>query len=295
LLESQLCRYESLTSPELLAWADELRPAWEHASQPGDRVLLHRKMWEWLYVARVLEERGALAPGRRGLVFGVGHEPLVAAFAARGCEIVATDLDATRAAESGWVESEQHATDVSALNEHGLCDPARFAERVTFRTVDMRQIPPDLRGFDFVWSLCALEHLGSLGLGTDFVKASVQCLRRGGVAVHTTEFNASSDDETVSEGPTVLYRRRDINALVNDLRRAGHVTYDLDYDAPLAPVDHHVDEPPYGAPHLRLRSSDYIITSVGLIVERGSWIRETFVPPLARVRRRVRGLRRAST
>ena len=38
-----------------------------------------------------------------------------------------------------------------------------------YREVDMRAIPTDLRGFDFAWSSCALEHLGSLGAGMAFV------------------------------------------------------------------------------------------------------------------------------
>ena len=53
--------------------------------------MLHRKMWEWLFIAEALRERGMLAAGRSGLGFGVGQEPLVALFAAAGCDVVATD------------------------------------------------------------------------------------------------------------------------------------------------------------------------------------------------------------
>ena len=59
-----------------------------------------------------------------------------------------------------------------------------------FRAVDMNDIPPDLRGFDFTWSSCALEHLGTLRAGADFVVEQMTCLRPGGVAVHTTEYLA---------------------------------------------------------------------------------------------------------
>ena len=41
--------------------------------------MLHRKMWEWLFIAEALRERGMLAAGRRGVGFGVGQEPLVSA------------------------------------------------------------------------------------------------------------------------------------------------------------------------------------------------------------------------
>src|SRR5580692_7951047 len=101
MLRSQLCSAQSLRSPALRAWADRLRPLW--AAEGDEReVMLHRKMWEWLFIAEALRERGMLAAGRRGLGFGVGLEPLVALFAAEGCTVVATDLAPSAAAEAGW-------------------------------------------------------------------------------------------------------------------------------------------------------------------------------------------------
>ena len=91
MLRSQLCSVESLRSPALLAWAERLRPMWATTDEDPRDVLLHRKMWEWLFIAEALRERGLLGPGRRGLGFGVGQEPLVALFAAQGCDVVATD------------------------------------------------------------------------------------------------------------------------------------------------------------------------------------------------------------
>ena len=83
-------------------------------------------------------------------------------------------------------------------------------------------MPDDLRGFDFTWSSCAFEHLGNLAAGCDFVVEQMRCLAPGGVAVHTTELNVSSDDRTVESGATVLYRRRDIEDLAARLRRLGY-------------------------------------------------------------------------
>src|SRR5947209_341172 len=104
MLRSQLCTTESLRSPALQAWAQRLRPMW---AGPGDEreVMLHRKMWEWLFIAEVLRERGLLGPGHAGLGFGVGQEPLVALFAAEGCDVVATDQPRELALASGWTDS----------------------------------------------------------------------------------------------------------------------------------------------------------------------------------------------
>ena len=82
----------------------------------------------------------------------------------------------------------------------------------------MRQLPPDLDGFNFTWSACAFEHLGSIKLGQEFIQNQMHCLRPGGVAVHTTEYNVLSNADTISEGETVLFRRRDVERIVKHLK-----------------------------------------------------------------------------
>jgi hypothetical protein len=270
MLRSQLCSAQSLRSAELRAWADRLRPMWASGSEDGRDVMLHRKMWEWLFIAEALRERGLLAPGRAGLGFGVGQEPLVALFAAEGCDLVATDQPHDAALASGWTTSQvEWAGGLDQLNTHGLCPGEEFGRRVRFRPVDMNSIPADLRGFDFTWSSCALEHLGSLAAGADFVVAQMECLEPGGVAVHTTEYLVSSSGETVEAGGTVFYRRRDIEALVDRLHRAGH-EIDVDFSLGTTPEDLHVDVPPYTDVHLRTRLGSYETTSLALVITKGS-------------------------
>jgi hypothetical protein len=269
-LRSQLCSQESLSSPELRAWADRLRPMWNPKGEDPRSFMLHRKRWEWLFIAEALAERSLLAPGHTGLGFGVGQEPLVALFASYGCDVVATDQPPELAESSGWTESQiEFAGGLDRLNEDGLCPADQFAAHVRYRDVDMNAIPADLRGFDFTWSSCAFEHLGSLAAGADFVMAQLDCLKPGGLGVHTTEFTVSSNDDTIAEGATVLYRRRDIEALVQRLRRAGH-TIDIDYTEGTTPEDLHVDLPPYTNVHLRTTLGDYVTTSLALVIEKGS-------------------------
>ena len=57
--------------------------------------ILHRKIWEEVYVVNTLEQAGMLGPGRRGIVFGVGQERLPSYFAGLGTQVLATDLAAT--------------------------------------------------------------------------------------------------------------------------------------------------------------------------------------------------------
>lgn len=229
---------------------------------------MHRKLWEWCFIAEILRREGALAPGKRGLGFAVGHEPLVAQFAARGASILATDADPEHA--TGWIDSNEHANSLEKLNDRGQCPPADFERLVQYRSVDMTAFDPkELGDFDFLWSSCAFEHLGSLEAGLRYVVNAMACLKPGGLAVHTTEFNVSSNDATVSEGATCLYRQKDIEALAADLRSHGHAIT-LDFNRGALPLDYHVDVPPYTHdPHLKLHLFGHTTTSMGVVVRRG--------------------------
>ena len=135
----------------------------------------------------------------------------------------------------------------------------------------MNDIPATLVDFDFNWSSCCFEHLGSLEMGMQFVINAVEkTLRVGGVAVHTTEFNLSSNEATVETGVTAIYRQRDMLELVQRLKDRGHIVKPF----VVAPNSHfwdfHVDVPPYiQQPHLKLLLGQYVATSVGIVVQRG--------------------------
>lgn len=260
MLRSGMCTQAQLESREFQAWGTRLDERPRH---------LHRKVWEFCFIAQALAERGLLAPGRRGLGFAVGREPLPALFASLGCEIVATDLAATEASAQEWAAAGMHADSLEALNGRGLCEPALFRERTSFRWLDMRALPPvhDLGRFDFIWSACALEHLGTLEQGEHFIFQALRYLRPGGVAVHTTEFNVSSNSTTVMAGHSNIFRRRDLERIGADLRWMGYGV-DLDFADGDLPGDGVVDPFPYtGEVHLKLLLGGYVATSFGLIIE----------------------------
>jgi hypothetical protein len=134
----------------------------------------------------------------------------------------------------------------------------------------MNRISPGLLNFDFVWSSCAFEHLGSIRHGLEFVVNAMRCLRSGGVAVHTTEFNLTSNYHTIEVHNLVVFRRYDLEQLIRTLEQAGHAVASLNLNPGSGPLDRYVDLPPYrNDPQLRLRMDRYVFTSIGLIVERG--------------------------
>jgi SAM-dependent methyltransferase len=242
---------------------------WVRALKERPKYL--RKQWEFVYISQVLHERGMLAPGRRGLGFGVGREPLPALFASFGAEIVASDQSLEGAVHAGWVRSMEHSADLTALNDRGICTDRMFSELVSFAEVDMNAIDPKFhQQFDFCWSACSLEHLGSLEHGANFIKNSMRVLKPGGVAVHTTEFNLSSNDATLETPGLSLYRRRDIDRLLSELAAAGHAPSPVDYSLGEGYAETVVDLPPFGRgePHIRLQLADFDCTSIGIIAQR---------------------------
>ena len=238
--------------------------------QLGEPWRYHRKLWELGYICQALFERGMLSSGKRGLGFAVGQEHLPAYFAAQGCDIVATDLGAADPRARGWADTGQWASAVDSLNRRGLCNADQFRQRVSFLPVDMNQIPADLRGFDFTWSMCSFEHCGTIELGKQFLRRQMDCLRPGGVAVHTTELNLTSNTSTVTKAKTVVFRRRDIEEMIRGLRADGHRVEPLDLGVGAHPLDWFVDSKPYSNDrHLRLRIGRYASTSIGLLIEKG--------------------------
>ena len=195
---------------------------------------------------QALFEEGRLRPGTRGLGFGCGEEPIASYLASKGLPITVTNHDPARARGLGWMETAQHTSAVEQAFKPELVGRDRFDELVRLEYVDMNDVPSKLHGeYDFCWSICALEHLGSIEKGMRFVENAMATLKPGGLAVYTTEFNYLSDDATLDEPPTVLFLRRHFVLLRERLVRAGHQVAALDFDTGDGPLNRFIDLPPY--------------------------------------------------
>lgn len=231
----------------------------------------HRKQWEYIYILHQLLEANILRPGTRGIGFGVDAEPLPSAFAQLGSAVLATDAPAAIKMAGGWLANHDNYRPLDRLH-FGWIPESLFRERVNFTECNMKDIDSSFSGYDFAWSSCCLEHLGTLEAGLDFVMNSVEkCLRIGGIAVHTTELNLSSDVDTVeASDETVLYRRRDLEAFVERMRERGHDVQPIRVGPAATALDFHVEVPPYSPnPHLRLKLAGFVTTSAGLVIRRG--------------------------
>lgn len=258
---SQLCTAAQFAEPEFERTIAALQMYPSH----------HRKLWEHAYIIAVLRSAVLIEAGQRGIVFGCGRERIPAYLAAHGVAVLATDAPDDAAPDQGWTNTAQFAANAADLFFPGVVERETFDRLVSFRPVDMNAIPDDLAGqFDFCWSTCSLEHLGSLRHGLDFIENSLSVLRPGGVAVHTTEFNLGSNDDTLESPGLSVYRRRDIEELAAHLTARGHSVMPLTFHPGDTELDEVIDLPPYATPHLKLDIQGLPCTSIGITIRRGA-------------------------
>lgn len=271
MLTSRLCRYGDFHQDWYVQWAEALLLEQQIKSTEPDKRNIHRKAWEWCAISEALQQRGMLQPGRTGLGFAVGTEPLASAFASKGVSVLGTDLVVDQA---GWTNSNEHAASLEALYHAQLVDRGVFESNVKFEPADMRDLSTmSGRSFDFVWSSCSFEHLGSLEAGLRFVVKAMRLVKPGGVAIHTTEYNVSSNDATLETGGSVVYRRRDIEDLAYALRSVTCALEPVEFDAGIDRQDIEFDFPPYFAnnrKHIKLLLGPYVSTSILLIIRKGT-------------------------
>jgi len=163
--------------------------------------------------------------------------------------------------------------DKKTLNKYEICDPEQFDKLVSIKIVDMNNIPDDIKGYDFCWSSCSYEHLGSIENGLKFVENSLKTLKPGWIAIHTSEYNVNSNTNTVTHDPqVVIFRRSDMEELQRRFYVGGHESY-FNLNHGTKELDVYVDLPPYKSTgdfnkHIKITLAGYIVTSFGIIIKK---------------------------
>jgi hypothetical protein len=271
-LKSKASTQSDLESDWVAYWASELKVP----------VVFHRKLWELAYVLQALWEHGCLESEKRGLGFGCGVEPIPSYLASHDVAVTVTDLPPEHGAKTGWHDSNQYTATLEHAYKAELVDRDRFKKYVSLNFVDMNAIPATLRDYDFCWSICALEHIGSIKLGLAFIENSLNTLRVGGLAIHTTEYNYANDNATIDNWGTVLFQRQHFNQLAERLRGSGHHVAPLDFSVGEKVLDRFIDLPPYShdmtsfqqahwgrdSNHIKAAVDGFASTCFGLIIKK---------------------------
>ncbi len=265
----RVCKQADFSAPWFRYWLKQI-----HATP-----VLHRKLWETAYVIQCLWEQGCLKPGKKGLGFAVGREPLPSLFVRHGVEVVATDLSPVDPRSQAWNATNQHASQIETIWRRDIIGGDDFKRQCTFEYADMNEIPSKYDGrFDFCWSVCAFEHLGSIEKGLSFLRNAMKTLKPGGISVHTTEYNLQ-DQETIDNWATVLYQKKHFASLAALLKAEGSTLLDIDFDPGSEFFDSYVDVPPFPhntgsgivvpePPHIKLSVDGFPTTSIAIIAKK---------------------------
>lgn len=242
-----------------------------------DSQNMHRKFWELTSIAQVFTER--VKPHVKGVPprvigFGCGREQLPAWFASRAYARVTASDQPQSPQTSEWASTGQYSAGLSDLPWRGICSEDALG-MIKFAPIDMRSIPEEFLsgGYDFTWSAGSMEHIGGIEPGLDFFCQQMRCLRPGGWAAHTTEFEY--DPPTGGPGPLdtknlCVYRSEHIQQLRERLAAQGDRLLKVNLKVGRDAEDSVVLDPPYsGYPHLKIRLHGYAFTSVLLIAVRG--------------------------
>ena len=204
---------------------------------------LGHELWEEVYVAQALDRYGMLTGGARGLAFGVDAEALPAICAGKGCEIVLTDyLASDPSGPDGGALG-----DITAFRRPDICPDKRFDAAVSGQSAPPGSLGGALADFDFCWAIDAAGRLGSVNEALRFVMDSIQCLKVGGLAVHTLPFAAFTDEPSVPADAGLL-RRVDLERFALEVVSLGHQIAQFKFD----------------------RDNDEAHGVIGLIVRKGS-------------------------
>jgi hypothetical protein len=266
-IESHSLIIKDFSSDWYKKWAKELKQDKDHLDNHSLRA---NKFWQNAVLVQALWERGVVKKGNFGLGFGVGTERLPALFAKYGVKITATDQDFKQQKAKHWAKYEL-ATGIQSLNKLEICDKKAFSNQLTYIQVDMNDIPKKLYyKYDFLWSNCALGHLGSIKEGLNFIIESLNCLKPGGWAVHTTELNILSLRSTADNNSNVvIFRLLDIYRLQLKLVKLGYEVSVFNLNYGNTPEDKRISiSPKFGNDFSKIQVMGYLATQIILLVHK---------------------------
>jgi SAM-dependent methyltransferase len=190
---SKLCDAADWFQPDILEIiANELREV----------PRFHRKQWESAMIFLALRRLGKLQPESTGLSMGGGKELILYALAQHVRQLVVTDLYDT---QTDWDCAK--TDDPDTFIRHNKPFPVDD-ERLKALRMDMRDLHFPDRSFDFCYSTCAVEHIGTR---EDFLRhfnEVARVLTDDGVYVFTTE--VSYGDQTIKDEHNYVFSLRDL-------------------------------------------------------------------------------------
>lgn len=150
-------------------------------------VRLHRKQWEFAMIFLALQKLGLLSDDKTGLSVGGGNERVLYSVARNVKKLFVTDLYSD---ETVWDCARTGDPDdfIKAHKPFEVDDSKIKALRMDMRNLDFED-----NTFDFCYSSCAIEHIGTCEDFIQHFNEVNRCLKEGGYYVFTTEFHFGNE------------------------------------------------------------------------------------------------------
>jgi hypothetical protein len=236
-MNSNLCNYEDFLTKDYEEFCNLI----------GEQKKIHRKQWEFYVIYKKLLEYLGDFNYKKGLGFAVGQEVIVPLFLNLNADITATDLNTNDSDALAWINSNEHISNGFDKYVDSGYIKKDILNKCNFDFINMNNIPSKylMNEYNFIWSSCALEHLGSLQNGLNYIINSLKCLKKGGIAVHTTEYNFKSNDNTLQTSGCVSYRKKDIEWLICEIEKLGYYIEPINFNRNDNIVNNYIDPFPY--------------------------------------------------
>lgn len=192
---SQVITPGQLGEADFAAWLPSLASMAAHSAEA----------WKRAFVLQALARYGMLESGAMALA--LGDATLVESVRARDCPVLLGLL--------------AHGAEVFAG------DPDAG---VTVRAIDLDNLPDDLYGFDFLWSIDTLARFATPAAAANFVGKAMRALRPGGFAVHTFDMLEASTRLPSDYARGGILNRQEIERLALTLVAKGDEIAQLNFD-----------------------------------------------------------------
>jgi SAM-dependent methyltransferase len=253
-VDTQLCELANPAkwdNPEWLEILHELVLA-------DDKLLMHRKPYEFAQLVYGCRRLGALRADARVLSVGAGHELVLFWLANHVRRVVATDRY-----EGQWQSSLAREGDPGVLARPSDYAPFPYRQaHLSFVRMDGCVAGFLDATFDIVYSLSSIEHFGGIEQAIESVNEMARVLKPGGILALATEYVIAGPprEETFQPAEIVRLVQHPHLHLVEPIDDAVYRRYRFDA------VD--LERTPLQAPHMVVRLGDTVFTSVMMFLRK---------------------------
>ena len=246
--DTQLCELANPAKWDNDEWLDLLRSL----GLSDDRLVMHRKPYEFTQLLFGCRRLGVLHDDAAFLSVGAGHEHVLYWLSNHVRRVVATDMY-----EGVWQGERAREGDPAVLVNPDQYAPFPYRRaHLEFMRMDGRSLQFADGTFDVTYSLSSIEHFGGFEGAAQTMREMARVLKPGGVLALATEYVISGPPHEETFQPAEVHALLGASGLtlVEPIDELVYRRYESE------PVN--LADNPYRSPHMTVRLGDTVFTSV---------------------------------